>query len=168
MEFISHYTSPLGRLTLASDGLSLTGLWFEGQKYYARTLSSGYEESTLPVFDKAAVWLDTYFSGADPGPVPPLAPRGTPFQQTVWEILLTIPYGKTVTYGDVAKALSERDGRTQTSARAVGGAAGRNPISIFIPCHRVIGAGGDLTGYAGGMDRKRRLLLLERSGKSFL
>ena len=168
MEYISHYTSPLGRLTLASDGLSLTGLWFEGQKYYARTLSSGYEESTLPVLDKAAVWLDTYFSGADPGPVPSLAPRGTPFQQAVWAVLLTIPYGKTVTYGDVAKALSERDGWTHTSARAVGGAAGRNPISIFIPCHRVIGAGGDLTGYAGGMDRKRRLLLLERSGKPFL
>ena len=161
MEFVRHYLSPLGRITIASDGASLTGLWFNGQKYYADTLSSVYEERSLPVFDRTAAWLDTYFGGSDPGTPPPLAPRGTPFRCAVWDILLTIPYGSTMTYGTIAALLSARSGGARTSARAVGGAVGHNPISIFIPCHRVIGENGTLTGYAGGLERKKRLLLLE-------
>ena len=109
MEFIRHYLSPLGRITLSSDGASLTGLWFDGQKYYAATPASGYEERSLPVFDRTAEWLDTYFSGSDPGTPPPLAPKGTPFRRAVWDILLTIPYGSTTTYGTIAALLSARD-----------------------------------------------------------
>ena len=161
MEFIRHYLSPLGRITLSSDGASLTGLWFDGQKYYAATPASGYEERSLPVFDRTAEWLDTYFSGSDPGTPPPLAPKGTPFRRAVWDILLTIPYGSTTTYGTIAALLSARSGGARTSARAVGGAVGHNPISILIPCHRVIGTSGALTGYAGGLERKKSLLLLE-------
>ncbi|MCR5173863.1 MAG: methylated-DNA--[protein]-cysteine S-methyltransferase [Oscillospiraceae bacterium] len=163
MDFIWHYASPLGAVTLASDGTALTGLWFEGQKYYAETLGPEFAEHPLSVFDRAVEWLDIYFRGRDPGSPPPLSPSGTPFRLAVWEFLLTVPYGHTVTYGDIAKALSEKSARGHTSARAVGNAVGHNPLSLFIPCHRVVGAGGSLTGYAGGLERKRRLLLLEKA-----
>ena len=168
MEYIRHYVSPLGGITISSDGIALTGLWFDGQKYHVSSLTPEHEEKPLPVFDRAVDWLDTFFSGSDPGPTPPLAPAGTAFRIAVWEILLTIPYGHTMTYGGVAELLSRRSGRDPVSARAVGNAVGHNPISLFIPCHRVIGANGSLTGFAGGLDRKKALLLLENPSGRFV
>ena len=162
MDFIHHYRSPLGGITIASDGNALTGLWFDGQKYFGSTLSSEYEERPLPVFDQTDSWLDLYFSGRDPGFTPPLCLRGTPFRKAVWEILLTIPFGHTVTYGEIAARLADRMGLPQMSARAVGGEVGHNPVSLIIPCHRVIGSDGSLTGYAGGQEKKLWLLEIER------
>ena len=159
MDYTHHYNSPLGRMTLASDGEALTGLWFDGQEHFAETLDREHEEKVLPVFCEAERWLDLYFSGQDPGFTPKLNLRATPFRKAVWEILLTIPYGKTVTYGEIAEKMHLPRG----SARAVGGAVGHNAISLVIPCHRVIGAGGSLTGYAGGTDRKAKLLEMERT-----
>jgi len=156
MDYIYFYDSPLGGILLASDGEALTGLWFEGQKYYAEGLSPEHAEKPLPVFEACERWLELYFNGQAPDFTPALAPRGTAFQKRVWDILLTIPYGQTLSYGDIAEKLGG------TSARAVGSAVGRNPISLVIPCHRVLGADGSLTGYAGGIDRKRRLLELEQ------
>ena len=161
MDYVSHYPSPLGPITLSSDGTALTGLWFDGQKYDRATLSEDRAEKSLPIFDDAHAWLDAYFQGQDPGPTPPLAPRGTPFQKAVWDILLTIPRGSTLTYGDIGAQLAQVMGRAHMSAQAVGGAVGHNPISLMIPCHRVVGTGGSLTGYAGGVDKKQKLLLLE-------
>lgn len=161
MDYIHHYVSPLGGITLASDGQKLTGLWFDGQKYFADTLSKAYTEGELPVFAEADRWLDIYFSGRDPGFLPPLEMRTTPFRKAVWEILLTIPYGKTMTYGEIARQLEAQKGTGRMSAQAVGGAVGHNSISLMIPCHRVVGSGGKLTGYAGGLDKKLRLLQLE-------
>ena len=158
MRYMQHYASPLGDILLAADGESLTGLWFEGQKFYARGLDTEPEEKSLPVFGQAARWLDLYFSGREPEFTPPLRLTGTPFQRTVWNRLLAIPYGETETYGGLAR----RCGLSAVSARAVGGAVGRNPVSVIVPCHRVVGADGSLTGYAGGTDRKTRLLALER------
>ena len=155
MDYTYRYTSPLGGITLASDGEALTGLWFDGQKYFADTLDAEYAEKVLPVFDETAKWLDLYFGGIVPGFTPKLNPRGTSFRRRVWDVLLTIPYGQTMTYGEIAKALGCR------SSQAIGGAVGHNPISLIIPCHRVVGADGSLTGYAGGVDKKRRLLELE-------
>lgn len=152
--------SPLGVLTLTGDGFSLTGLWVEGQKHFPASLPEALE-GTLPVFGQTEQWLRLYFSGQEPDFLPPLAPRGTDFQRAVWAQLLEIPYGKTVSYGEIARRLAERGGPSRVSARAVGGAVGRNPISILIPCHRVIGADGSLTGYDGGLERKRQLLALE-------
>ena len=157
MDYTYHYDSPLGGITLASDGESLTGLWFDGQKYFASTLNAEHAEKSLPVFDEAAKWLDLYFGGMIPDFTPKLSPRGTGFQHRVWDVLLTIPYGQTVSYGEIAAKLGCR------SAQAVGGAVGRNPISLIIPCHRVLGADGGLTGYAGGVNKKRSLLELERA-----
>lgn len=152
-----HYDSPLGGITLASDGQALTGLWFDGQKHFGNTIGTQAAlPAELPIFDEARRWLDIYFSGCKPDFMPPLLLRGTSFQQRVWEALLTIPYGHTVTYGELAHQLGCR------SAQAVGGAVGRNPISIIVPCHRIVGANGSLTGYAGGLDRKRALLQLEQ------
>ncbi len=162
MEYTHRCASPLGDILLASDGTALTGLWFEGQRHFAEHLDAAHTEETLPVFDEAERWLELYFGGQEPGPTPPLRPRGTPFQTEVWEILRTIPRGSTTTYALVAGAVEARRGR-RTSPRAVGGAVGRNPISLMIPCHRVVGTGGKLTGYAGGVERKRRLLLLEKA-----
>ena len=157
MNYIAHYDSPLGDITLASDGRALAGLWYDGQKYFGSTLGPLTSlPAQLPVFDEACRWLDIYFSGREPDFIPPLSLRGTPFQQRVWKELLTIPYGQTVTYGELARRLGCR------SAQAVGGAVGRNPISIIVPCHRVIGTNGSLTGYAGGLDRKQALLRLEQ------
>ncbi len=161
MDYLSHYHSPLGPITLSSDGGSLTGLWFDGQKYFGSTLSEERVETDLPIFDAARRWLDAYFQGKDPGPTPPLDPKGTPFQRAVWGILRTIPRGSTLTYGDIGRQVAQTMGRAHMSAQAVGGAVGRNPISILIPCHRVVGANGSLTGYAGGADKKLRLLTLE-------
>lgn len=151
------YASPLGTLTLASDGENLTGLWMAGQKYFAAGIPTNLPVSDdLPVFWKARDWLDRYFSGERPLPGElPLAPQGSAFRQSVWRILCEIPYGQTVTYGEIAKSLGVR------SAQAVGGAVGHNPISIIIPCHRVLGSDGSLTGYAGGAQKKIWLLAHE-------
>ena len=160
MEYLHVCSSPLGEITLSGDGEALTGLWFQGQRYFGSTLSGGEAEKSLPLFDRTEEWLNVYFSGREPGFLPPLRPRGSPFRQRVWELLQEIPYGQTVTYGDLARQFTRETGRP-ASPRAVGGAVGHNPISLLIPCHRVLGAGGGLTGYAGGVDRKRRLLELE-------
>ena len=158
MIYTVHYTSPLGGITLASDGMALTGLYFDGERDFP-DLSAAHKKD-LPVFGEVMRWLDLYFAGKEPDFMPPLAPVGTTFQQAVWEILRTIPYGGTMTYGAIAKRLEKVTGK-RMSAQAVGGAVGRNPISILIPCHRVIGADGSLTGYAGGLDKKEYLLGLE-------
>ena len=149
--------SPLGELLLAAEGEALTGLWFRGQKHVPAGLPAPGPSSALPVFRDTAHWLELYFAGQQPDVTPPLAPEGTPFQRRVWKHLLTIPYGETVTYGAIAAAL-------HSSPRAVGGAVGRNPISLLIPCHRVMGAGGAITGYAAGTERKAALLALEQTG----
>lgn len=155
MLFLTHYASPLGPILLAADETGLTGLWFEAQKYFPSFLGVDYQEKETPVLTETVRWLDVYFSGKDPGFLPPLHPQGSPFRQTVWDILLTIPRGQTMTYGEIARRLGVH------SAQAVGGAVGHNPISILIPCHRVVGSDGSLTGYAGGVERKARLLQLE-------
>jgi len=155
MTYLTRMDSPLGPLCLASDGENVTGLWLEGQKYFASGLEAETaEQPCLPAFRQAADWLAAYFARRDLPPLPPLAPRGSPFRQAVWRALLQIPYGQTRTYGELAAALG-------SSPRAVGGAVGHNPISILIPCHRVVGADGSLTGYAGGTEKKRFLLELE-------
>lgn len=200
MDYINEYSSPLGKIILASDGTALTGLWFDdagrfcmpdvrqenlkpaknaaaGRRYSVavpvadkKTDDAGgsgaeYKERQLPVFELAARWLDMYFAGKKPDFTPPLSMRGTRFRRDVWEILLTIPYGKTVTYGEIADRISKRRGGGRVSAQAVGGAVAHNPISLIVPCHRVIGADGSLTGYAGGLERKARLLELEGAGR---
>ncbi len=141
----------------------LTGLYFAGQKYYPKELKADSIRETLPIFLQTAGWLDTYFSGREPDFTPNIAMKGTPFQMAVWNILRTIPYGQIMTYGQIAAKLAQQRGVKKMSAQAVGGAVGRNPISIIVPCHRVVGADGSLTGYAGGIDRKRELLRLENS-----
>ena len=180
----------LGPITLASDGVSLTGLWFDGQKYFGSTIGGELTDLSvaapdLPIFAETVRWLDLYFSGRDPGFTPALSfgDNATPFRVLVWQELLKIPYGQTVTYGELARRIgalpayaegsrtgqeSSRQNAGQAcpcrvSARAVGGAVGRNPISLIVPCHRVIGADGRLTGYAGGVERKRKLLEMERA-----
>ena len=164
MDCIYHYDSPLGGITLAADGDALTGLWFDGQRHFGETLPADYNEAFLPVFAEAVRWLDRYFSGEHPDSIPPLNPRGTPFRRLVWQQLLRIPYGQTMTYGELADRLSAQTGR-RVSARAVGGAVGHNPVSLMIPCHRIVGADGSLTGYAGGTDRKKLLLQMESGMK---
>lgn len=166
MIYTSKYTSPLGGILLAADEVGLRGLWFDGQKYFARDLPDERTERETPVLSEAKRWLDLYFGGQEPDFLPPLHPVGTPFRQAVWEILLRIPYGKTVTYGEICKQLAEKMGLERMSAQAVGGAVGHNEISIIIPCHRVVGSNGSLTGYAGGINRKIKLLELERADMS--
>lgn len=163
MSLIHDYDSPLGRITLAGDGEKLTGLWFSGQKYYGSTLTGTLAQGRCPAFDQAMRWLDIYFAGKSPDFTPPIAIKTTPFRKAVWEILLTIPFGQTMTYGEIAAKIAAQTGRQHMSAQAVGGAVGHNPISLIIPCHRVIGTNGSLTGYAGGLDRKMRLLTMEKS-----
>lgn len=160
MLYTSHYASPLGGMTLVSDGTALVGLYFDGQKYAAEGLDATRTQKSLLIFEEARRWLDVYFSGRKPDFMPALAPHGTAFQQSVWEILRTIPYGETTTYGAIARRIEQNTG-CRMSAQAVGGAVGRNPISILIPCHRVVGTNGSLTGYAGGIDKKERLLQWE-------
>ncbi len=163
MDYIHHYSSPLGGITLGSDGESVTGLWFDGQKYYADTLEEDHEEKELNVFEDADRWLDTYFSGKEPEFTPKLSMRASDFRKAVWNILLTIPYGQTMTYGQIAERLAAQMKLPRMSAQAVGGAVGHNSISLMIPCHRVVGANGNLTGYAGGIEKKIRLLEMEKA-----
>ena len=156
MDCICRCPTPLGDVTLASDGRALIGLWFHGQKHFAHALEPGAPEAPAPVFDLTRRWLEIYFSGREPDFTPPLALRGTDFQLRVWKQLLRIPYGRTASYGQIAAALD-----IPGAARAVGSAVGRNSISLIVPCHRVVGSDGSLTGYAGGLERKRALLALE-------
>ena len=162
MQYISHYRSPIGNILLAADEIGLTGLWFVGQKYFALYLDKEHEEREIPIFEKVKQWLDVYFSGREPDFTVPLHFTGTDFQNEVWKILCTIPYGQTMTYGEIAKQIAARKGLPRMSAQAVGGAVGHNEISIIVPCHRVVGANGSLTGYAGGIDKKIKLLQLEK------
>ena len=161
MDYTHHYESPLGGITEASDGERLIGLWFDGQKYFADALDSDHEEKDLPVFDETDRWLDLYFSGREPDFTPPLYMKTSEFRRTVWEILLTIPYGRTMTYGAIADKIAKEKGLARMSAQAVGGAVGHNSISLIIPCHRVVGTNGSLTGYAGGVEKKAKLLAQE-------
>ena len=163
MFYTHNYQSPLGNILLASECDRLVGLWFEGQKYFADTIKgSETEDELLPIFEETIAWLDIYFRGKDPGFTPGLSMQTTKFRKAVWEILLTIPYGKTMTYGEIAVRLANEKGLKRVSSQAVGGAVGHNPISLIIPCHRVIGADGSLTGYAGGLEKK--VWLLEHEG----
>ena len=163
MIFIQHYDSPMGGILLAADEVGLTGLWFDGQKYFAHDLPAERIERNTPALSETGRWLDIYFTGKEPDFMPPLHPIGSAFRQSVWKILLQIPYGQTTTYGEIARQLAEKQGRSKMSAQAVGGAVGHNEISILIPCHRVVGTSGSLTGYAGGIDKKIRLLELEHA-----
>lgn len=163
MQYTSRYASPLGSILLAADDIGLVGLWFEGQKYFAHGLAKTHEEKELPLFAKVKRWLDIYFSGQQPQFTVPLHFIGSDFQKEVWELLCTIPYGQTTTYGAIAKQLAAKRGLPHMSAQAVGGAVGHNKISIIVPCHRVVGKNGSLTGYAGGIDKKAELLRLEKT-----
>lgn len=162
MEYAHYYNSPLGKILLASDGHALTGLWFEGQKYFAAKLDPDHEEKKLPVFARTAEWLAMYFDGENPAFMPPLTLKGTPFQKEVWEAMLAIPFGQTTTYAKIAAEIARRRGLASMSAQAVGSAVAHNPISLIIPCHRVVGSDGSLTGYAGGIEKKEWLLAMER------
>lgn len=162
MIYIQQYKSPLGSITMAADEKALTGLWFDGQKYFGETLPSEVEKKELPVFTQAKEWLDIYFQGKEPGFTPPLNLSGTPFRREIWNILLSIPYGQNMTYGQIADVIARQKGLSRMSAQAVGNAVGHNPVSLIVPCHRVVGGKGQLTGYAGGVDRKEKLLALEK------
>lgn len=162
MIYTYHYDSPLGGITLSSNGTELTGLWFDGQKYFGDTLTKECEEKSLPIFEQTVCWLELYFSGKIPDFTPPLRMETTPFRKAVWKIMLAIPYGKTMTYGGIADRMAKEKGLAKMSAQAVGGAVGHNSISLIIPCHRVVGTNGSLTGYAGGIDKKVKLLMLEK------
>lgn len=159
MQRAAEYHSPLGKILLSADEEGLTGLWFQGAK--APPSPAGSTGTSLPALDEARRWLDLYFAGREPPFMPPLHPVGSPFCREVWQLLLEIPYGHTISYGDLARILARRREGGRMSPQAVGGAVGRNPISLLIPCHRVMGSQGSLTGYAGGLWRKRSLLLLE-------
>ena len=147
MMYTLHYDSPLGGILLAADDVGLTGLWFDGELYFAEGLDPDHTAQKTPILQQAERWLEVYFSGREPGFIPPLHPMGSPFRQAVWELL--------------AKQLAEKQGRLRMSAQAVGGAVGHNRIAILIPCHRVVGTNGSLTGYAGGIDKKEKLLRME-------
>lgn len=161
MLYYKKITSPLGEITLRSDGESLTGVWFEDDKHYNDKDINGAVLKDLTVFTQTEKWLDEYFSGKEPKINVPLKFIGSDFQVQVWEILQKISYGKLITYGNIAKKIAVRKGLANMSAQAVGGAVGRNPLCIIVPCHRVVGANGSLTGYGGGMPRKVALLKLE-------
>lgn len=165
--YIQNYISPLGEITMASNGEAITGLWFQGQKYFGAVLTKNYKVKELPVFVETKHWLDIYFQGREPDFTPSLLLESTDFRQSVWDILLTIPYGQTMTYGEIADIIAKKRGLAKMSAQAVGGAVGHNPISIIVPCHRVVGSNDSLTGYAGGIDRKEKLLALEKEKDSF-
>ena len=160
MLYSTHYPSPLGMIMLAGDGKNIVGLWLEGQKYFADTVKEKMtEKEDQPVFTVAKSWLDRYFAGEKPAISDlPLAPKGGEFRRAVWDILCRIPYGRVTTYGEIAKKVAARMHKESMSSQAIGGAVGHNPISIMIPCHRVVGANGNLTGYAGGIDKKIKLL----------
>ena len=162
MQQISYYQSPLDKMLIAADDIGICGIWFEDQKFYAAKLNQDYIELENEDIIQAKKWLDIYFSGKQPDFTPKLHLVGTNFQLDVWNILLKIPYGKTTTYGNISQELVLKYHKEHMSAQAVGNAVGRNPISIIVPCHRVIGANGKLTGYAGGLDKKSKLLALEK------
>lgn len=160
MIYINEYKSPIGEIVIAGNEEFITGLYFKGQKYFMNGITETPQKNLTPVIKTAEEWLDIYFSGKIPDFTPPIKISASPFREAVLKELIKIPYGKTVTYGEIARVISENSGK-RTSARAVGGAVGRNPISIIIPCHRVMGAGDKLTGYAGGTDKKAALLKIE-------
>lgn len=161
MQYYINYKSPLGNIIIASDREYITGIWFEGQKYFEKDVLKGLEKKSLPILKEVEKWLDIYFSGIIPNFLPPLFLEGiSPFRKRVWEIMLEIPYGKTITYGEIAKRIEKERGRV-VSAQAVGGAVGHNKFAIVIPCHRVMGKNGEITGYAGGLAKKIELLKLE-------
>ena len=163
--YTSRYSSELGDILLAADEIGLTGLWFVGQNYFADTLPAEQIAQETVILAQAKEWLDVYFSGKEPDFTPPLHPIGSPFRQAVWKLLLQIPYGQTTTYGEIARQMEKLQNRPHMSAQAVGGAVGHNGISIIIPCHRVVGTKGSLTGYAGGLDKKMALLELEHANR---
>ena len=167
MNYLHHCQSPLGGITMASNGEALIGLWFDEQKYFADTIESGAWEKHLPIFALTDMWLDTYFSGTDPDFTPQLEMCTTPFRKTVWKIMLAITFGQTMTYGQIAEKIAHEKGLKKMSAQAVGSAVAHNSISLIIPCHRVIGATGKLTGYAAGLDKKIKLLKLEKNAIKF-
>ena len=158
MQYIHYYESPIGQILLTADEQGLTSLLLQGEPW---PLAQNHSESITPAIKDAVRWLDTYFSGNIPDFTPPLHLTGSPFQMEVWELLLKIPYGETTTYGDLAKQIAQQRGISRMSAQAVGGAVGNNPVSIIVPCHRVVGANGNLTGYASGLDNKIALLKQE-------
>lgn len=160
-QYSAIYQSPIGNIYLVADETGLTGLWFEKDKICTESLEKEYRNGYPTVFEEGKKWLDIYFSGKEPDFMPPVHMEGTPFQMRVWKILLQIPFGKTMTYGDLAKIIAKEQGISRMSAQAVGGAVGRNKISIIVPCHRVVGSGGNLTGYGGGIEKKEKLLAIE-------
>ena len=168
MIYTWQYNSPIGKMTMASDGEALIGLWFDGQKYFLGNIKEKCIEKRLAVFEKTEEWLDIYFRGEEPDFMPEILITGTTFRKRVAEIMLTIPYGKTMTYGEIAEQIASIRHIPKMSAQAVGGAVGHNPISIIIPCHRVVGTHGSLTGYAGGIEKKIELLKLENTDMSNL
>ena len=165
MSYTYVYPSPLGSIVLRAEGEALTGLRFEDREDCPDASGVRGGAGCVSVFEQAARWLDIYFEGREPDFVPPVRLSGTPFETEVWQLLLTVPYGGVTTYGELARKLADRRGIPRMAAQAVGGAVGRNPIAIIVPCHRAIGAGGNLTGYAGGLDRKQKLLRLEGAWK---
>ena len=168
MQYTMNYQSPFGNILLAGDNIGLTGLWFHGEKYDRKSLAPEHLEQSTPILQQTKEWLDIYFSGREPNFMPPLHLIGTPFRMKVWKILREIPYGATITYGEIGERLKKQDGLKKMSAQAVGGAVGHNEISIIVPCHRVVGANGSLTGYAGGIAIKAALLQLEGADMSKL
>lgn len=161
MYFQKCYDAPLGEMIMVSDGTTLTSLVFKRQKYYESEVPEDSIEKSLPIFDETARWLDIYFSGKEPDFTPAISLKGSEFRKEVWDILMGIPHGEVTTYGEIAKQIAKKRGISRMSAQAVGGAVGHNPISIIVPCHRVVGANGNLTGYAGGLEKKVELLRLE-------
>ncbi|MCQ2971465.1 methylated-DNA-[protein]-cysteine S-methyltransferase [Methanobrevibacter gottschalkii] len=157
MYYSTNYNSPIGEMLFVSDGEAVCGIWFCNQKYFKNNIDKTVRKDDLVIFIKLKKWFDDYFNGLNPKIDFKLKPQGSEFRQKVWKILCEIPYGETLTYGDIASMISPN-----MSAQAVGGAVGHNPITILIPCHRVLGANGKLTGYAGGLDRKIKLLKLEK------
>lgn len=160
MYYSTQYDSPLGKLLIVTDEENIIGVWYENQKYKEKAIPKEMTESTdHPIVKKAVVWLDDYFQGRKiDSSTLPLAPVGGEFRQQVWTILTSIPYGEVMTYGEIAKEVATRLGKENMSAQAVGGAVGHNPLCIIVPCHRVVGSNGSLTGYSGGIDKKTKLL----------
>ena len=161
--YTNNYQSPLGEIVIASDDTAITGLWLVGQRHFDIKVEGCITDKDLPIFDEVSRWLDIYFTGNNPGEIPAVRMNGTPFQLEVWQILQAVPYGKLITYREIAELIAKKRGITKMSARAVGNAVGRNPVSILVPCHRVVGSDGKMTGYAGGIERKVKLLKLENA-----
>ena len=161
LEYIHQYKTPMGIMTGISEGTAITGLSFEMPEKLSLLGKQTEQKAELPVFQELDIWIRTYFAGEDPGMQLPIKPEGTPFQQSVWQIVAEVPYGTLITYGEIARRLARQRGIPRMSAQAVGGAMARNPISLLIPCHRVIAADGSLGGYGGCLERKRELLRCE-------